>query len=131
MSIDFRERRPAVQPPPELVHNAASDFARRIAGRPEVISLSVSVENEAVVLWLQKGLGLREFEEDMETEVEFHQFAALTNDKYPDVYIELRIVNQARSQATDIRSVIPQDAERIALREVMSDINATEDTRPY
>jgi hypothetical protein len=120
-----------MQPTPELARRVARDFARRIVDRPEAVSLYVSLDDKTIVLWLEKGLLLEDVEDEMETEIELHQLVAQTNDRYPDEYVELRIVDKSRSHLFVPGRILPQDAERIALHEVVSDIDGAEDTRPY
>ena len=65
---------------PELARSAARDFARRIADRPEIQSLYSSLEEEAIVMWLE----IASLENEGEAELELHELAAEVNDRYPE-----------------------------------------------
>lgn len=116
-----------MQPTQQLAHQVARDFAHTIADYPEVASLYFTLEDETIVLWLE----LNPIQESGEVETQLHGQAALTNDRYPDIYVELRILKPSRSYIFDPKRILPQDAERVAIQEVMSESNGAEDARPH
>ena len=113
-------------PTPEIVQQVARDFARRVAKRPEAVSLHVSVEEEdAIVLWLETT------PITVADEVLLHRLVSETNAQYPDEYVLLRTLNPRQYRRFDPQSSRPQRAEEVPIHEVVADINGAEDTRPY
>ncbi len=112
-------------PTSSIVQQVARDFARRIADRPEAIALHISLEEEdAIVLWLETA------PITVADEVALHELVSQTNEKYPDEYVLLRILNPRDYHQFDPRRSRPQRAEEVPIHEVVADINGAEDTRP-
>jgi hypothetical protein len=114
-----------MRPASETVHQVARDFARRIADRPEAVDLHVSIDEDedAIVLWLETA------SIETDTEVELHKLTAEVNDRYPDEYILLRMLNPARSR--NPRGILPGYAEHVQVQGLATEIDEPEDTRPH